>query len=54
MLYYLLAKRSGQESFKEIDSLGVFNPRLNTSYSLNVDEVDPDVLKGISVKVLGP
>lgn len=53
ILYYLLAKRSGQERFKEIDSLGIFNPRLNTSYSLNVDEVDPEVLEEISTNVLG-
>lgn len=53
VLYYLLAKRSKQERYKEITSLGIFNPKQNKSYLLNIDEVDADVLQQISEKVLG-
>ena len=37
--YYLLGLRSENDLFKQVDTLGVYNPRLNTSYTIKLSEI---------------
>ena len=54
LIYYLMGKKSKlQTSFDQVSKLGVFNPRLNTAYSLEVDSIDPIVIETVSKNVIG-
>lgn len=52
LMYWIMGQHSGQEIFKSIDKLGIFNPRLNTVYLLDmkiiaqetIDEIERDVI----------
>lgn len=37
LIYYVMGKHSGNSIFDSIDSVGIFNPRLNKIYLLNID-----------------
>lgn len=51
--YYLMGKRSGQEIFKDITKVGLFNPRYNKVYMLPVERIPKGVLYTIEKEVLG-
>lgn len=54
LIYYLMGKRSKlQISFAQVSKIGVFNPRLNTAYSLDVDSIDPIIIESVSKNVIG-
>lgn len=37
LVYYLMGKQSKHDYFDNIDSIGIFNPRLNNAYTLDID-----------------
>lgn len=49
--YYLMGLMSGDERFKKIDTIGIYNPRLNKSYTLPISEVGVDcaLLAGVAL-----
>ncbi|MFT3945222.1 MAG: hypothetical protein QM705_15565 [Ancrocorticia sp.] len=53
LMYWLMGLRSGQQPFKSITHLGVFNPRLNTVYRIAVADVPAQVLDEVSREVIG-
>ncbi len=38
LIYYIMGKHSGNPIFDKINKIGIFNPRLNKIYLLNVDD----------------
>jgi hypothetical protein len=53
LIYGLLAIASKQEKYKQIENIGIFNPRLNHSYLANIKEIDENILNDIKINVIG-
>lgn len=53
LIYYLMGLHSLHEIFQEIEKLGVFNPRLNKVYILDIDSISPEVISEVSSNVIG-
>lgn len=53
LIYYLMGLRSIHPEFKSIKELGVFNPRLNTVYLLDINDISPEILSEVSSEVIG-
>lgn len=47
-----MAKRSDVPEYRSLTKVGIFNPRLNTAYILNMGDVPDEVLKRIGKEVL--
>lgn len=52
-IYYLMGKHSGIKDYDSITSIGIFNPRLNTMYTLDMRTVPSYVICSISREVIG-
>jgi hypothetical protein len=52
-MYYLMGKRSNWAWFDNIKNIGIFNPRLNKAYMLNIGSISPSTLKEIERDVIG-
>lgn len=54
LIYYLMGVRSiHSEIFKAIKYLGVYNPRLNRIYRINVDSIENNIIDEVSSLVIG-
>ncbi len=53
LVYYLMGTRSTHSEFKTITKLGLFNPRLNTSYIFNVADIPQDIIQIVENEVIG-
>ena len=53
LIYYLMGQHSGQTIFKDINKIGIFNPRLNIAYLKNIEEIPPSTIKEVETKVIG-
>ena len=53
LVYYLMGTHSVHPEFKSIKRLGMFNPRLNNVYLLDIDTIPADVIKTVSTEVIG-
>lgn len=53
LMYWIMGQHSGQPKFKDITNLGIFNPRLNTVYKLNMANVTADTIKTVETEVIG-
>jgi hypothetical protein len=52
LMYWIMGQHSGQDIFKNITKLGIFNPRLNTVYTLGVGNVSEDVIQEIEDDII--
>lgn len=52
LMYYIMGLHSGQDCYKTITNLGIFNPRLNNVYLLNVNDVSHDVILDVEKNVI--
>ncbi len=52
LMYWIMGQHSGQDVFKGITKLGIFNPRLNTLYLLDMSKVSADVIKAVENDVI--
>lgn len=52
LMYWIMGKHSGQDIFKSITKLGIFNPRLNTIYTFELSKVPDDVIKAVEKDVI--
>jgi len=52
LMYWIMGQHSGQEIYKNITKLGIFNPRLNTVYLLDMKEVPETVIKTVEKEVI--
>ncbi len=53
LMYYLMGKHSVHEEFQKIEQLGIFNPRLNKVYLLEINEISDEVMSRVSTEVVG-
>lgn len=53
LMYWIMGQHSGQEVYKSITKLGLFNPRLNEVYLLNTDTIPDIVIKEVEREVIG-
>lgn len=54
LMYYIMGKHSiHHEEFNNIKNLGIFNPRLNNVYMLEISSIAPNVIEEVSLKVIG-
>lgn len=53
LMYWIMGLHSGQEIYKSMTKLGLFNPRLNEVYLLNVDTIPDIVIKEVEREVIG-
>lgn len=52
LMYYLMGKHSGMDIFKDITRIGIFNPRRNTMYTLNVNEIPDSTIRAVENDVI--
>ena len=53
LIYYLLGTHSVHPEFKNIKRLGIFNPRLNNVYLLDIESIPSEVIQEVSTEVIG-
>lgn len=54
LIYYLMGCRSKLKNhFVGLSELGVFNPRLNTMYTLDIDSINSETIEVVSKHVIG-
>ncbi len=53
LMYYIMGCHSIHKEFQSIKRLGIFNPRLNMVYLLNICDIDTDIIKEVSSEVIG-
>lgn len=53
LMYYLMGLNSIHDDFEEIINLGIFNPRLNIVYILNISEISKEIIDIVSKEVIG-
>lgn len=52
LMYWIMGQHSGQAVFKDITKLGIFNPRLNTVFLLNMSKVSAETIKTVEEEVI--
>lgn len=52
LMYWIMGQHSGQDVFKDITKLGIFNPRLNTVYLLDMSKVSADTIKTVEDEII--
>ena len=52
LMYWIMGQHSGQDVFKDITKLGIFNPRLNTVYLLEIKDIPDEVIKTVEKDVI--
>ncbi|MGL4107020.1 hypothetical protein [Clostridium sp. LP20] len=54
LIYYLMGMHSKhKKDFQSIESLGIFNPRLNSVYLLEISKISSEIIEEVSEKVIG-
>ena len=53
LVYYLMGTNSIHDEFQSLKKLGIFNPRLNTVYSLEIETIPKEVIMAVSKDVIG-
>ena len=44
---------SKYSEFKKIEKLGIFNPRKNKVYIVNISSISPEIIEEVSQEVIG-
>ena len=52
LMYWIMGQHSGQEIYKGITRLGLFNPRLHKEYLLNTNDIPDEVIKAVERDVI--
>lgn len=47
LIYYIMAKHSGNRLYKYVDSVGVYNPKLDATWICNMEEVDSSIIRNV-------
>ncbi len=53
LIYYLMGKHSIYKEFNNIKYLGIFNPRLNKSYTIKISDIPEEIIKTVSTEIIG-
>lgn len=52
LMYWIMGQHSGKPEFRTITKLGIFNPRLNSVYTLNIANISEDIIKVVESDVI--
>ena len=52
LMYWIMGQHSGQEVFKSITKIGLYNPRMNAAYILDVSKIPQDIIREVEDKVI--
>lgn len=52
LMYWIMGQHSGQEIYKKVTKLGIFNPRLNLVYLLDMKDVPAETIKTVESEVI--
>lgn len=52
LMYWIMGQHSGQEVYKNIENLGVFNPRLNIVYLLDIKSVPEEIIAEVERDII--
>lgn len=53
LVYYIMGMHSIHKEFKTIKKLGIYNPRLNKVYTIDISSIPTQVINEVSKKVIG-
>lgn len=53
LTYYILGLNTGLQKFTNVTSIGLFNPLLNQSYSISIDDIDNETIHRVMDEVVG-
>ena len=53
LMYYIMGCHSIHKEFQDIKNLGIFNPRLNKIYLLEIANISDEVIQEVSSEVIG-
>lgn len=53
LIYYLMGVHSIHSEFKQIENLGIFNPRLNKVYLLPISTISNEIINEVNATVIG-
>lgn len=53
LVYYLMGINSIHDEFQSLKNLGIFNPRLNTVYLLEIETIPKEVIMAVNTDVIG-
>lgn len=53
LIYYLMGVHSIHSEFKQIENLGLFNPRLNKVYLLSISTISNEIINEVNTTVIG-
>lgn len=51
-MYWIMGQHSGKPEFKSVTKLGIFNPRLNLVYTLNIQDIPEEVVQTVESEVI--
>lgn len=52
LMYWIMGQHSEKAEFRNITQLGIFNPRLNAVYTLDVTDIPKEVITAIEKEVI--
>lgn len=52
LMYWIMGQHSGQAIFKNIQKLGIFNPRLNEVYLLSTNAISKDIISEVESDII--
>lgn len=52
LMYWIMGQHSGQDIFNSITKIGIFNPRLNSVYLLEIKDISPETISIIENEVI--
>lgn len=52
LMYRIMGQHSGQRIYNKIKKLGIFNPRLNSVFTLDVSDFNPEVIEAAERDVI--
>ena len=52
LMYWIMGQHSGQDIYKKITKIGIFNPRLNKVYLYSIDKLPKDVIEIVEKEII--
>ena len=52
LMYWIMGQHSGQEIFKNIKKIGIYNPRMDEAYILEVSKIRPEIIRAVEDDVI--
>ena len=52
LMYWIMGQHSGQDIYKKITKIGIFNPRLNKVYFYSIDKLPKDVIEIVEKEII--